>query len=82
MVVVAMQDGRVLNGIVRSRNARTLTLQTQNEVIVLPKDEIDSLTRTRMSMMPDGLLDNLRLEDVRDLIGYLASPVQVPLSPR
>ena len=32
MVVVAMNDGRVLNGLVRARTDRTLTLQTQTAV--------------------------------------------------
>ena len=35
MVVVAMNDGRALNGLVRARTDRTLTLQTQTEVLVL-----------------------------------------------
>ena len=31
MVVVAMSDGRILNGLVRAQTDRTLTLQTQTE---------------------------------------------------
>ena len=42
MVVVAMNDGRVLNGLVRARTDRTLTLQTQTEILVLDRREIDS----------------------------------------
>jgi hypothetical protein len=30
-------------------------------------------------MMPEGLVEGMKREEVRDLIGYLASPVQVPL---
>ncbi len=30
-------------------------------------------------MMPDGLLDRLTREEVRDLIGYLCGPDQVAL---
>jgi hypothetical protein len=29
--------------------------------------------------MPEGLFDKLNREEIRDLIGYLASPGQVPL---
>ena len=57
MVVVAMQDGRVLNGIVKSRNERTLTLQTQNELLVLDRGEIEGLKPTSASLMPEGQLD-------------------------
>jgi hypothetical protein len=30
-------------------------------------------------LMPDGLLDALKPDEVRDLIAYLAHPAQVPL---
>ena len=30
-------------------------------------------------MMPEGLLEKLTNEEVRDLLAYLASPQQVPL---
>ena len=56
-----------------------MTLQLQNEVVVLPKGEIESRTPTKLSMMPDGIFEPLRLEEVRDLVAYLASPVQVPM---
>jgi putative heme-binding domain-containing protein len=79
MVVVAMQDGRVLNGIVRSRNARTLTLQTQNEVLVLDQGDIEGLKPTSASLMPEGQLDTLKPEEVRDLFAYLKGRVQAPL---
>ena len=47
MVVVAMDDGRVLNGLVRSRTDRTLTLQTQTEALVLEpqRDRADRAPR-------------------------------------
>ena len=79
MVVVAMRDGRVLNGIVRSKNARTLTLQTQNEVQVLDLDETEGLKPTSASLMPEGLLDTLTPAEVRDLFAYLKGHVQTPL---
>jgi putative heme-binding domain-containing protein len=79
MVVVAMQDGRVLNGIVRSRNARTLTLQTQNEVMVLEQGDVEALKPTTASLMPEGQLDTLKPDEVRDLFAYLKGRVQAPL---
>ena len=32
----------------------------------------------RVSVMPDGLFDALKEDEVRDLVAYLASPRQVP----
>ncbi len=43
MVVVAMNDGRTLNGLVRGQTERTLTLQTQTEALVLDRREIERL---------------------------------------
>ena len=79
MVVVAMNDGRVLNGLVKAQTARTLTLQTQTEAMVLDRSEIEAVKPSSASLMPDGLLDALKPDEVRDLIGYLAHPAQVPL---
>ena len=58
---------------------RTLTLQTQTEAIVLDRSEIESQARPRRSLMPDGLLDTLKPDEIRDLIAYLSHPTQVPL---
>ncbi len=79
MVVVALRDGRVLNGIIKAKNERTLTLQTQNELLVLDRDEIEASNPTLSSLMPEGLLDPLKPDEVRDLFAYLMGRVQVPL---
>ncbi len=79
MAVVAMKDGRVLNGLVREQSPRTLTVQTQSEAIRLERSEVEAIRPSPSSLMPDGLLDALRPDEVRDLIAYLAHPTQVPL---
>jgi putative membrane-bound dehydrogenase-like protein len=76
--VVATTSGRVLTGIIKAETPQAITVQTQNEQVVVPKDEIESRTVSPVSMMPEGLFTALRMEEVRDLVGYLASPVQVP----
>ncbi len=77
--IVATTSGRVLTGIIKAETPQAITVQTQNEQVVVPKNEIDSRTVSPLSMMPEGLLNPLRMEEVRDLVAYLASPVQVPL---
>jgi putative membrane-bound dehydrogenase-like protein len=79
MVVVAMRDGRVLNGLIKSQTARTLTLQTQTEAVTLDRVEIEGMRPSGSSLMPDGLLDPLKPDEIRDLIAYLSHPTQVPL---
>jgi putative heme-binding domain-containing protein len=80
MVVVAMKDGRVFNGLARAQTARTLTLQTQTEAVVLDRQEIEDVRSSPLSLMPEGLLDSLTESESRDLVSYLMHPTQVPLS--
>jgi putative heme-binding domain-containing protein len=82
VTVVETKDGRVVGGLVKQETDKALTLQTQNESVVVPKDEIASRTKSSISLMPEGLLANLKADEVRDLVAYLASPRQVPLPPR
>ena len=72
-------SGRTINGIVKHETNKAITIQTPNEVIILPKDEIESRKPSSLSMMPEGLLDKLSQEEIRDLVAYLASKNQAPL---
>ena len=79
MSIVALSDGRVLNGLVTARDDRTLTLVTPTDRHVIAAEDIDDVTVTQQSPMPEGMLDQLPPEAIRDLIGYLMQPAQVPL---
>ncbi len=79
MVVVALNDGRVLNGLLGRQTDRTVALQTQTEAIVVERSEIASFRPSPSSLMPDGLLDTLSATEIRDLIAYLSQPTQAPL---
>lgn len=77
--VVEMEDGRVLSGVVADERERTLTLITPTDRVILAREEIAAITPTDRSPMPDGLLDPLTANDIRDLVAYLRHPTQVPL---
>jgi putative heme-binding domain-containing protein len=79
MSVIALRDGRVLNGLVRSPTDRTITLQSQSDTTVLPRNEIEQIAISPLSLMPEGQLDALSAEEVRDLFAYLMSRTQVAL---
>ena len=79
VTVVVTTTGRTLSGLVKKESDAALTLQTANDLIVLPKSEIESRTPTKVSMMPEGAFEQMKLEEVRDLVAYLASPSQVAL---
>ncbi|HYV39254.1 MAG TPA: hypothetical protein VE988_26435, partial [Gemmataceae bacterium] len=76
--VIEMKNGRVVTGILRGETPAALTVLTVNETLTVARDEIDSMKTSNVSMMPDGLLNGLTKDEVRALIGYLQSPVQVP----
>jgi putative heme-binding domain-containing protein len=77
--VFATTDGRVVSGIVRREDERSVAVQTANELILIPLSEIEARRTTSESLMPEGLLNGLGKDDVRDLVAYLISPSQVPL---
>jgi putative membrane-bound dehydrogenase-like protein len=77
--VALMDDGRVISGIVVAESERTITMQTVNERLVLLREEIEETRPSKLSLMPERQLDVMKPEQVRDLIGYLMSPSQVPL---
>lgn len=77
---VFTDNGRVFAGAVAASDERTLTLRTPNADRVFDREEIDEVITQNVSVMPEGLWDHLTAEEVRDLVGYLASPVQVPVA--
>jgi putative heme-binding domain-containing protein len=79
MSIVSMKDGRVFNGVVLAKTDQVLTLQTQKEQLKLARKDVDEEQPTPLSLMPDGLFNNLKEEQIVNLIGYLMSREQVPL---
>ena len=77
--IVATTDGRVLTGLIRHEDKDALTLQTANDVVVIPRGEIEAKRQSDQSMMPEDLWTPLNEQEVRSLVAYLASPGQVPI---
>jgi putative heme-binding domain-containing protein len=77
---IEMKDDRVLTGIIKQQDKKSVTVATANEQLILPRNEIQSMQISELSMMPEGLLAQLSEQEIRDLIYYLGRPGQVPLS--
>ncbi len=75
--LVWLKDGRMLSGVARRATGGMVELQTQHEALEIPREEIEELRESGLSAMPEGLIDALTAEDVRDLVAYLSSPAQV-----
>ncbi len=79
LVIVTTRDGRTLSGTVVAEDNQQLTLRLVGQDSIVTKSEILSREKSPVSMMPEGLLKTLKDNEVRDLIGYLRTPAQVPL---
>jgi putative heme-binding domain-containing protein len=79
MQIVVTTSGRIITGQVIAESEQALTIQTVNDRLVVPADEIEDRKESPVSMMPEGLLQKLSADQVRDLVAYLASPKQVEL---
>jgi putative heme-binding domain-containing protein len=74
-----LKDGRVITGIVRQQDDRSITVATANETVQIPRPDIIDASQSQLSMMPEGLLAPLADQEFRDLIYYLGRPGQSPL---
>jgi putative heme-binding domain-containing protein len=77
---IEMKDDRVITGIVKKQDDTAVTVVTPNETLVLPRKEISAVQQSQLSMMPEGLMDQLNEQEVRDLLYYLSRPGQVPMA--
>jgi putative heme-binding domain-containing protein len=71
---VSTKDGQTLTGFIADQtpSAVTLTDLTGNK-LVLPRRDIESLQASALSLMPEGLLEALQPQEVRDLFSHLRS---------
>lgn len=77
-VIVNTLDGRTVNGVLRVKDAKGITLVTaENKVIVIPADDVES-ERPDKSAMPDDLHKKLTRRELRDVVEFLASLKEAP----
>jgi putative membrane-bound dehydrogenase-like protein len=79
MTVIQTSAGRTLSGIVISENEKTLTIQTPTDQVILPVNDIEERKKQSISMMPEGMLDKLKEEEIINLVAYLQGDYQIVL---
>ncbi|HEX4130842.1 MAG TPA: HEAT repeat domain-containing protein [Pirellulales bacterium] len=81
---VVTDDGLTYTGIVGAGSAGSIVvLQSNGEKVVLDKENIEQIEPSRLSVMPEGLLDRLTLEEIGELFAYMtAQPSRVTQRPR
>jgi putative membrane-bound dehydrogenase-like protein len=67
-----LKNGRVESGLLAAEDGASITLKTENDALkVIQKKDIEELTVQERSLMPEGLANNMKMEEFRDLIRYL-----------
>jgi putative heme-binding domain-containing protein len=73
--LVETKDGRALSGFLADQDARVVVLRgVDGQDISLRREEIAELKPAGLSLMPEGLLDGLSDQQLRDFFAYLRIP--------
>ncbi|MHA3775257.1 PVC-type heme-binding CxxCH protein [Verrucomicrobiota bacterium sgz303538] len=81
VTTLTLKDGRLLAGTIATQTDRTLSLRQPSGTMTVEKTEITKQEASALSMMPEGLLNTLQPEQIRDLVAYLMHPSQVAPPP-
>jgi putative heme-binding domain-containing protein len=81
MVLIQTYDGRLLSGVIAEEDSKRVILKTVEQArVVISKDDIEGRKISEKSMMPDGQLEQMKRQQVIDLIKYLRTTEQVELA--
>ena len=81
MVQILTVEGRVINGVLAEEDAVRVVLKTAEQPrVVVAKEDIETRRVSPKSMMPDGQLDQMKSQEVIDLIKYLRTTEQVEIA--
>ena len=75
--VIALLSGKVVSGLIVEETDDQLTVRTNpleaggEEPLVIKTDDIDERLPSRVSLMPQGLLNTMSREEILDLLGYI-----------
>ncbi|MFT3880460.1 MAG: c-type cytochrome [Gemmatales bacterium] len=69
---IVLKNGKVITGILAEEDSTTIRLKRENAVIeVIVKSDIEDQSTSTKSLMPEGLPNNMTIQELRDLIRYL-----------
>jgi putative membrane-bound dehydrogenase-like protein len=71
-----MKDGRSFTGVLANETGNSITvLEPEGKKRVILRKDLDELTSSGKSVMPEGLEKDLKAGDLADLIAFLRSPL-------
>ena len=77
--ILRTKDNRVLVGVIRRSEGPSVTIATPAEVVTVAKRDVAAIEPQNFSMMPEGLVLALKVDQLRDLVAYLRGSRQLPL---
>jgi putative heme-binding domain-containing protein len=74
--IVNLKSGRVETGLLAAEDERSVTLKSENDAVkTIQKKDIDDIVVSQKSVMPEGLTNNMKPAEFRDLVRYvMANP--------
>jgi putative heme-binding domain-containing protein len=73
--VVQLNSGVTYTGIIAEQDAATMTLvDAKNQRTRIGRDQIEEMTESTTSLMPEKLLEQMSPQELRDLFAYLRGP--------
>jgi putative heme-binding domain-containing protein len=85
--MVLTADGRILTGLLAEDNEQRVVLKTQGgKLEIVPREEVDEIAISNLSLMPEGLEKQLTPEQLADLFAFLSldqppdNPDAVPIA--
>ncbi|MHA3771251.1 PVC-type heme-binding CxxCH protein [Verrucomicrobiota bacterium sgz303538] len=73
--IVTTSDNRTLSGFVSDQDASVITFRgLDGQDVSIPRSEVRELRRAAESLMPEGLLNGLSDQELRDFFAYLRIP--------
>jgi putative heme-binding domain-containing protein len=78
---VELTDGRVFSGVVRTEGDKVIIGDAAGKETAVARKLIDTMTPSKISTMPEGLLQTLGPDKMRDLLTYLLSEPLRPAPP-
>jgi putative membrane-bound dehydrogenase-like protein len=73
-MIVLTTDGKTLNGVIRDETSKEYTIATgPDQLVRVPRDEVDEIQPSRVSIMPAGLDKQLTTQEIADLVVFLKS---------
>ena len=69
---IVTKNGKTLTGLIATETASSITLKrAENQTETVLRQDIDEVQSSGVSLMPEGLEQNIRVQDMADLIDFL-----------